>query len=231
MTVLSACQDAAKEMGLTAPSSIYTSTDKFAIELGALANESVAYIGKQYDWRLFMTLKTFTGDGATTDFTLPTDYDRMPMTQVVFRSSTTRPMEGVQDVNDWLERRLQNITAAIGEWIILGGTMQIYPVMASTDAAKFYYCSNKVVKDAGDVAKSSFTVDTDVFRLSERLLKLALKWRWRAMKKLDSADEQEEYEIAQAQEIARDKGARMIAVGQYRTPDGVELAYPGEISA
>lgn len=231
MSVLSACQDAAREMGLVAPSSIYTSTDKFAIELGALANESVQYIGKQHDWRLFLALATLVGDGTTTNFSLPSDYDRMQMKQQVFRTSTARPMEGVIDLNEWLERRLLNISSPIGEWIIGVGLMQIYPAMASTDSAQFYYCSNKVVADSGGVAKAAFTADTDTFRLSSRLLKLALKWRWRAMKKLDSADEQEDYEIAQAQEIARDKGSRIITVGQVRMPDGVNTAYPGQINA
>ncbi len=232
MTVLSACQDAAKEMGLTAPSSIYTSSDTFAKELGALAIEAASYIAKQHDWRLFVTLNTFTGDGAKTDFTMPADYDRMPVKAEVWRSTTLRPMESVLDLDTWLLRRLRNINALEGEWIILTGAMQIYPVMSASETAKFYYCSNKIVMASdGRTAKAAFTADTDTFRLPERLLKLVLKWKWRAMKKLDSADEQEEFEIAQAQEIKADKGSRILHVGKQRLPDGTTWAYPGVISA
>jgi hypothetical protein len=231
MTILSVCQDAAKEMGLTAPSSIYGSTEKFAGELASLANECGPYIAKFYDWRKFVTLNSFSGDGSTTAFDMPSDYDRMIENGQVFRASTILPMEGVQDLNDWQQRRLQGLSSAIGEWIILGGQMQIYDAMASTDSAKFYYCSNKIVIDTDNVTKSSFTADTDSFRLSERLLKLCLKWHWRAMKKLDSADEQEEFEIALAQEIKRDKGPRVIAVGTPRISDDAEMAYPGVIVA
>lgn len=231
MTILSACQDASKEMGLSVPSSIYTSSDKYATELGSIANEAATYIAKNYDWRLFLILKTIAGDGATTAFTLPTDYDRMPVKAQIWRASTVQPMEGVQDLDEWRFRRLRNANNPSGEWILLTGSLQIFPVMSLTDSASFYYCSNKIVNDAGLVTKAAFTADTDVFRLPERLIKLALKWRWRAMKRLDSADEQEEYEIAQAQEIVRDKGSRMIRIGRGRIPDGVRTAYPGVISA
>lgn len=231
MTVKSACQDAAKEMGLGAPSAIYGSTDKFSIELAALANEAAQYIAKNYDWRLLTTLKTLTGDGAATEFSLPSDYDRMPVKAGVFRSTTTRPMAQVSDLDTWLLRRLRNISTPEGEWMMLSGTMQIYPVMSVSETAQFYYISNKIVVASDATTKAAFDADTDVFRLPERLLKLCLKWKWRTMKKLDSADEQEEYQIAEAQEIARDKGSRILHVGAQRLPDGVNWAYPGVISA
>src|SRR5689334_2948215 len=179
MTILSTAQDAAKEMGLAAPSSLLASTDKFAIELAALAKECAIYIARNYDWRLFTTLATATGDGSTTAFPLSTiasDYDRMPVKAAVWKSSTTRPMQPVNDLDVWRFNRLQSFSNPSGEWMILGGSMQIYPVLSNTETATFYYQSNKIVKDSGDTPKLTFTVDTDVFRLSERLLKLCLKW-------------------------------------------------------
>lgn len=231
MSILSVCQDASREMGLAPPASIYTSSAKYAVELGALANEAAIYIAKNYDWRLFLTLNTFSGDGITTDFTMPADYDRMPVKVKIWRTSSIRPMEGVQDLDEWQFRRLRNINNPTGEWILLTGKLKIYPVMGATDSAKFYYCSNKIVQDAGNIPKASFTSDTDTFRLPERLVKLALKWRWRMMKKLDSADEQEEYQIAEAQEINRDKGSRQIRIGTPRWPPDINIAFPGIISA
>lgn len=231
MSLLSACQDAAREMGLTAPSSIFTSSDPFATELGAQAIESASYIAKNYDWRLFLKLNTVPGDGSTTSFALPSDYDRMPVKAEIWRLSTTLPMESVQDLDDWRFRRMRSMNNPSGEWMLLSGTLQIFPALGSTDSASFYYCSNLIVNDTGLVPKTNFTADTDTFRLPERLIKLALKWRWRAMKKLDSADEQEEYEIAQAQEINRDKGSRKIAIGKPRYPDDVNIAFPGAVNA
>lgn len=235
-TVLATIQDACKLMGRAAtaavPSAVFASADTFARELAGVSNEAATYIMKQHDWRLLTTLKTQAGDGSDTSFPLPSDYDRMPVKAAVFRASTTRPMVGIQDLDTWQFNRLQSLSNPTGEWILLGGELQIYPALASTDSAKFYYISNKFATAVDAVTtKAAFTVDTDTFRLGDRLLKLAIIWRWRALKGLDYAEDMQNFEIAFAQEIARDKGARRIVIGKARIPDGVQLAYPGTIDA
>lgn len=232
MTVLTICSDASKQMGKPAPSSVLASTDKYALELSALINESATAIAKFHDWQKLKILKTQTGDAVTTAFDLPTDYDRMPLKAAVFRSSTTRPMNHILDNDEWLLNRLQNISNPVGEWTLLGGQMQIYPVLSATETAKYYYQSNKACLATDAVTtKATFTVDSDTFRLPERLLTLSLIWRWRAMKGLDYAEDMKNFEIAQSQEVAREKGNRILKIGHARLPDGATLAYPGTISA
>lgn len=231
MTVLNACQLASKEMGLTAPTAIYASTGKYEIELSSIANESAYYIAKEHDWQLFTTLQTETGDDSTTAFDLPSDYDRMTYGVDIFKTTGNMPMEHVTDLNTWRYRRLQGLSAPFGEWIIIGGQVNIYAAMSSSETATYYYQSNKICADSGDTAQASFTADTDYFRLSERLLKLCIKWKWREMKKLDSADEQMEFEIALAQEITRDKGATTLHTDELRPPSHVKWAWPGTLGA
>lgn len=230
-SILEICQDSSELMGLGSPTAIYTSTDKYSTELSQIANEAATYIMKQHDWRLLTTLKTQAGDGTTTDFSLPSDYDRMPVKAQIFRASTKRPMVQILDLDTWLENRLVSISSLEGEWIILGGNLVTYPVMASTDSAKFYYISNKYAANSGGTAQAAFTSDADTFRLDDRLLKLAIIWRWRFMKGLEYADDMQNFEIAFAQEIARDKGSRILKIGRHRLLDGVSWAYPGVISA
>lgn len=234
--VLAIAQDACKLMGRAAsaavPSAIFGSSETFARELAGVANEAATYIMKQHDWRLLTTLKTQAGDGSDTSFPLPSDYDRMPVKAAMFRASTTRPMVPINDLDTWQFNRLQSLSNPTGEWILLGGELQIYPAMASTDSAKYYYISNKFATAVDAVTtKAAFSVDTDTFRLGDRLLKLGIIWRWRALKGLEYAEDMENFEIALAQEIARDKGSRRIAIGQARMPSGVSQAYPGTIDA
>lgn len=231
MTLLTVCDEVAKQIRRgTGLSSVVNSTDPFAQELYSFSTEAATDIAKGHDWRLLTTLATLTGDGATTDFSLPSDYDRMPVKANVFRSSTTRPMTPINDLDDWQYNRLQSFNNPNGEWIILGGLILVYPAMSNTDTAKFYYQSNLIIDPASGSNKTAFTIDTDVFRLPERLLKLSLIWRWKQSKGYDYAEDMQTYGVALAQEITRDKGSRMIGVGRARMPD-VDLAYPGNIEA
>lgn len=226
MTILSACSQAAKLMGKGAIAVLFASTDPFEVELTALANDIGPEIAKRHDWQKLITLNSQVGDGASTAFNLPSDYDRMPIKASVWLSSTSLPMEHVTDLDDWRLRRLLSTSSNSGEWIMLGGQMQIYPAMSASQTASFYYVSSSIVTPTA----STFTADTDAFKLPERLMSLALAWRWRQLKRLDYAEDMETYEIALAQEIARDKGSRMLRMGRARMPDGVELAYPGVIT-
>lgn len=231
MTVLAACQKASQLMGLTAPSQVYGSTSRYEVELQAVANEAARAITAEHDWRKLTTLKTQAGDGSTTSFSLPSDYDRMPMKAKIFLTSTTEPMRQIIDLDEWMHNRLQSLTANPGEWIILGGYLQIYPIMASTNSAKYYYQSNKrVVAEDGTSTKVAFTLDTDSFRLDENMLALEIIWRWRAMKGLEYGEDMQNAGIAKAQQIARDKGSRMLAIGQPRIYGDVPT-YPGTLSA
>jgi hypothetical protein len=230
MTVLSAASNASRLLGKGVISALLTSTDPFHVELTALCDEAATDIAKRHDWQKLLTLNTQAGDGSDTTFDLPSDYDRMPVKARVFQTSTSRSMMPVTDLDIWLENTLQSGTAPFGEWIILGGQINIRPALGASDSAKFYYVSKNIVDPAsGSNHAVPFTLDTDVFVLPERLLTLGLIWRWRQMKGLDYAEDMNSFEIALAQEIARDKGSRMIAIGRARIPDGVELAYPGTI--
>lgn len=229
MTVLTAADQAKKLLGLGALSAIYASTDLFAVEIGALANEAAPDIAKRHDWRKLHTLKTQAGDASTTAFDLPTDYDRMPVKASVFLNSTKRPMTRVDDLDIWQRHRLQSLGDPTGEWMILSGQIHIFPAMGASDSAKFYYITNAIVDPASGSNKAAFTLDTDTFVLPERLLTLALVYRWRHLKGYDYAEDMQNYEIALAQEITRDKGSRMLTVGQPRYPVG-DPVFPGTIS-
>lgn len=231
MTVLSACQQASRLMTLEAPLSIFGSTDTYAIELSALVNESAQAIAKAHDWRKLTVLQTQTGNNAATAFDLPTDYDRMPMHADVYTTRSRTPLSRVPDLNYWLEIELQNLSGGIGWWFILGGQIHFKPVLSSTDAAKYYYISNKIATANDASTKATFSADDDTFRLPERLLTLDLIWRWRQMKGLDYAEAMRNFEIAFGEEAGREKGSRIIRVGQARMPNDVNYAYPGYINA
>jgi hypothetical protein len=158
-------------------------------------------------------LKSYAGDGATVAFDLPTDYGRM-LKKGKLHSSTWKNASYAQarDEDEWLYLQDTNISGTPGVWILLGGKLQIFPPMPVGETARHYYISNKIVAAADGAAgsKTAFTLDADAFVLSERLLKLALIWRWRSLKRMEYSEDMTNYEIALAEEVAKDKGQRIL---------------------
>jgi hypothetical protein len=224
MTVLTACQEAAIELNQAQPSSLFSSADPFAVELRRQANKSAKAIGRAYEWQSLNALQTMTGDGSTTSFALPSDYDRMPVNGQVLTSQLSIGLRKVRDVNAWLNLQIYPQLGVPGYWIILGGAMQILPALASGVTAKFYYIKNTVV--TGAAPQTAFLLDTDTFNLPESLLTLDIIWRWRAQKRQEYAEDMRNFEIALAEETAKDKGSRTITVGQQRMPVDADLPHP-----
>lgn len=230
MSVLGACQGAAIRLLGQRPESLFSTTEQFPLELAELANETAAAIAKAHDWRALATLQTLTGDGTTTAFALPADYDRMPIKAGVFSSRSACPLSPVCDLDQWLDMQITGAFGTPGFWMILGGAMQILPAMAAGETAKFYYQSRHAVAKSGGAAQATFTSDADTFRLSECLLTLGVIWRWKQLKGLEYAEDLRNFELAFSEDAGRDRGSRILAVGRPRSSDGA-LAYSGQLGS
>lgn len=229
MTVLTACQKAARRLTSESLVSLFSSPTTFASEIADLADESATAIAKSYDWPVLTKLHTITGDGTDTSFALPTDYDRMPNGQRVYSTSSFMPLRPTRDLNQWLEFQIDPVVGDPGFWIILGGEMQIKPPLGAATTAKFYYISNKPISTN---TKTAFTADADTFDLPERLLTLDVIWRWQHRKGLPGWQQNEElFNVALSQEIARAKGSRILFMGAPRHSSDVNVAYPGTVSS
>lgn len=228
MTILSVCQDAAVELSGAIPTTLFSTTDTFALELRRQANKAAKAIAKAHDWRKLTYLVTLDGDGTTTNFTLPSDYDRMPLKSNVFLTSTPgTSLMPARDLDQWLSYQTTPVVGSPGCWIFLSGDMQILPAIGEGDSAQFYYQTNEFI--AGN--KTEFTADLDTYLLSEELLTLGIIWRWRASKRLEYAEDLKNFEIAFGEEAGRDKGSRLLAIGRARMPSSTDLAYPVAVGA
>lgn len=231
MTLLTACQEAAIELNQTEPSAIFASTDKFAKELRVQANRSVVAIMKAYDWQTLLTRATITGDSSETSFALPSDYDRMAMKTNLASSASNIDLVKATDLDQWDYFQNHMSTTVPGYWMILGGRMQINPAPANGVVHSYYYISRNAVSDAATTPtyKAAFTADADLLRLPERLLTLSIIWRWRAMKRMEYAEDMKNFEIALSEEVTSDKGSRILVAGRQRVPYNVRNAYPGPL--
>lgn len=182
MTILSTIQDACKDIGVTIPDAVFTSTTREHVEIRNLANEMAQRIAQAHDWRLFRTLATITGDGTTEDWDFPSDYDRMLKSSDLWSSNYATPLTHIDDTNTWLEMDIRQFAFVIGAWTIIGDQIHIKPASAVGETVKYYYASNAIVAPASGSNKTMFTADDDTFRLNERTLRLGIIWQWKANK-------------------------------------------------
>lgn len=226
MTVLSACQAAAVKLNQDEPTSLFSSTEQFDKELRTHANDAAVAIAKAYDWQKLMAIHTLTGDGTTTSFALPSDYDRMVSGSELLTSTAGWKLQKA-DVNEWLDIQINTESVAFpGYWIVIGGTMNARPAIDTGDTVKFYYIKNTIVLSSSSAAQTAFQSDTDTFVLPERLITLGVIWRWRAQKRMEYAEDLKNFEIALSEETATDKGSRVVVVGRRRNGYDYAAAYP-----
>lgn len=230
MTVLSAIQEACSVIGLDVPTGVYASTDRAYVELTDLANDMAQRIANAHEWQILTTLATITGDGATEDWSLPADYDRMLVKSSLWSSSMRTPFAHIPDLDEWLGLDVQAFTYIINAWTLFGGELHVKPALATAETAKYYYQSNKIVTVSDATIRTKFMADTDVFRLDEHLLRLGIIYQWRANKGLPYAEDMANYEDRKEKLISRDKGSRAIRIGRVRMPKDVTLAYPQNIT-
>ncbi len=230
MTVLSVIQDVCKVIGLDVPTAVMASTTREHIELATLANDLAERILQAHDWQALKTLATLTGDGSTQAFNLPSGYDRMLKKAQVWSSSLETPLSPITDTDEWLGLEVQSFDFVVNAWTIYGGQMHIKPALANGVTAKYFFLSNQVVSTAGTVNQATFTADDDTFRLDNALLRHGMIWQWRANKGLPYQEDLDTYEMRKEHLVAKDKGSRMIRIGQARLPGDVKQAYPRSIT-
>ena len=225
MTVLSSAQEAAIELNQAELTTLFASTERFAKELQVQAKRSARAIAKAHDWNILTTRATITGDGTTTAFDLPDDYDRMILKTKLTGEDSNLDLVKVEDLDQWDYFQNHPGTTVPGYWIVLGGQLQVFPAPATGVTYSYYYITKDRVTSSGGV-KEDFEADADEFLLPEDLLTLSLIWRWRASKRQEYAEDLRNFEILLAQEIMADKGTRILTVGRQRISADVRTAYP-----
>lgn len=226
MTVLSVVRDACLKLGLKPPSVLFGSEDRTSLELASLANEMAQMISERHDWQTLMVQTQIDGDGIEEAFDLPADFGRMPTTANLWSNRWQWEMRPIVGVDAWLEYQTWPMTLVLGNWTIYGDQFHVLPIMGAGDLVKYFYITNKLVRAEGGTTKATFTADGDTFRLSERLLELAIIYKWKADKGQPYADRLNDFEEKLLQLTDTDAGSKPVISGAPRTRSGAKLAFP-----
>ena len=229
MTLLTVVRDVCAVVGVTAPTSVFSNitANRTAQEMLSLANEMaqrIAYDNR--DWVKLRKTTTLIGDGTTTGFNLPADFQRMLLTSNVWLSSSVlSPARFFPDTDQWLNRRARNYSDATGEWTIIGNQMQLWPAMGSAVTAYFVYLHKNCITLASGGLGDSFTADGDSFMLGDRILKLGMIWQWKAQKGSPYQEDLNTYADALTYLMGHDSPAPIIA-GRAPVSSSANVAIP-----
>lgn len=226
--VLEIVQSVTPRMGIADPSLLFGSTNATNKELASVVNEVAERIALMHDWTDLLSEQTDTGDGTTTSYDYPADYSRMPKIARIWSTRWERPLQRIT-AEEALRLDVREYDTVIGTWHLLGGQVVYRPALASGENARWHYVSKNYAKASDGTRKASFTSDEDQYMLDDRMLGLAVVSRWREVKGFDYAEDLRDSEDAIAQQISRDKGARIITQASRGVIHG-NLAYPWTIT-
>jgi hypothetical protein len=213
LALLDFIQDVADEVGVTRPQAVVSSTDQTVRTLLSLANREGKTLAKRCQWEAMTKTATWTTT-ATQDQglveTLAPGFDYM-INQTHWLRGQRRPMGGPLSAADW-EQLLGN--AALGPYPsfrILADRFQMLPAPPAGIAAAFEYQSRYWCQNAdGTMGKIKFSADTDTGIISEDLIAMGVKWRFRQSKGLSYDEEFRDYEEQVNNAIAREGAKRIL---------------------
>lgn len=227
MSVSDACKEAIARLVGRRYASVFSNDDEICVEISSLANEAADDIAKAHPWQRMLAVHTIDGDSVTDAWPLPANYDRMVNgTDIMSGTWHDRHYEYAGTLDNWMN--LQSLRPALppGYWIIIDDRINFLPRIETGDNAKFYYVKSNYATDAGGTPKPKFDNDADLFILNNRVLTLALIWRWKAMKVMEYGEDIRLYDEALSQEMSRDQGSRVIRSGYPRRHGAFSTAYP-----
>jgi hypothetical protein len=232
MTILSVIKNVVLVTGLKeSPSAVMSSTEREHLELARLANEMALRITQEHDWQKFSKIHTTTADGVTVDYDVPSDFGRFEHDGELWSSQYSTCLSRVMTLDEWIEKEITDVEAAVGEWIFYGDQIHLRPAPANGVLLKYAYQRNTIVRKADLTLASSFTADTDTFQLNEKLLELGIIWQWKANKGVAYDEDMQNFELLKSSMIKQDGGSPLLRVGRKGMANGLKMAYPRSIVA
>jgi hypothetical protein len=234
MTALSIVQSVARRVGLTAPSVLFTSTDRNVGQLRELlieGAEALSKAGSPQGWQALQAEQTFVtvAQIEQTNTPIPADFRRF-VPDSFFNRTTNRKVTGPLTPQEYQQAQVwPQLTAPYLTFRERESTFLIDPAPPAGETIAYEYISAYWATNSAGVAKAAFTADDDGTYLDEELLKLDLRWRWKAAKGLDYGEDMITFERARDLALGDDGGSGSLNQGgpnnmlpdwRYNVPEG-----------
>lgn len=219
MSLLTVVQDACDRIGIDRPSFVIGSTDQKVIELLSFANQSGQELVRQTPWQSLMKETSFSSVAQDSQGQFPSDFDRI-IPDTFFDRTARKPIMGPISSTQWQIRKgILNPWTFYYSYRVRGNEILVIPTPPNGNQFYYEYISNQWVKALDNSTKTSYTLDTDVSLIDEKLITLGVRWRWLKAKGLEWMSVFEEYnDNLQKSMAVQEPPATLNMMGNPRNP-------------
>lgn len=213
MSLLTIVSDACALVGIDVPTSVISSTDQTYVQMVYLAQFEGDELSRTFKWRQQKVVADYTGDGSTTLWALPEDFDRFT-TENRRQSSILLGLQGPVSDDEFLDAQVRGFRPTIPYFRLIGDNIETTPAVSDGQQIKFEYISSYWITDSGGTAKARFTADSDLSLIYDRLITLGVVWRWKRAKGLDYAEEFRTYQMEKMRQAHVDGGTPRLRLAE-----------------
>lgn len=231
MSILSVLTTAMPICGLPVPAQAVSSTDPNVQKFVSLAQDLGDELRERFYWRNLNIAGQISGDGATTLFTLPSDWGGLSPGQR-FNSSVypLLPLPGPVTNETLSALKVLPSFPTRPVWRIIGSVIEFFPALGNGEIITFnYYSTNWVSNSGATIRQPGFQLDSDYSLIDEIVLRRGLIYRWKTSKGLDYAEDFRSYQMSLDRAAGREDAERIIAMSS-NMPIDADNWFPGLIT-
>lgn len=212
MSLLTVIQDAMLLCGLTKPTAVLTSTDTAIQQFVAFAQQEVDETFTGNNWRNSHVDFLITGDGTSTLWPIPNDFERMIAGQAMWSQKyPSIPLQGPISDTDYLALKALPVMPVRPVWRLIGGILEIWPALSLGELVNGSYFSTNPISSADGLNRYlRWMNDTDFPLFPETILRSGIIWRWKRSKGLDYAEDFRTWQMELEKKAAHEKGAKIV---------------------
>lgn len=194
LTLLEICQDAVRDIkGYFVPTTIVNNDDDTAVQLLRAATKVGRELAKKVNWQALQAEHTFATVNGTSDYSLPTGYDRIVHGTAWDRTNDWELL-GPATPRIWQTLQSATVSAGIRYWYkVAGNYFKIYPTPTSANTIAYDYYSRYYSTDSGGTAQEDWGADSDLCRIDGELMTLGVCYYFKKSEGLPFTEEKADY--------------------------------------
>lgn len=229
MSLLTIVQGAARKLPINVPATVIDNTDAQVQQLYGLADEIGEELALVHEWNDLTVDWSFTTTADPHAETRPADFGRLHLAGKVWRTNSLTPLQGPINSSQWIYLKNHVAGNYPGYWRNFGGKLNIIGI-GTGEPINTEYVSKHWVRNAGDTERfAAWQDDTDLALVPEKLIRLALMWRWKHAKGLEYAEDMQTYERQLELTIAADRDAKPRSTAHRINEPDTQTTWPGQI--
>lgn len=208
MNIVELCNRFAQRTGLPTGVTVFGGNSTLT-QVAVLLDEVLDFLTTEYTYETLVEEAVFTSVATELQGSLaaiaPNGYDRLRQNTFFDRTENLQVL-GPLTATEWQAQKAMTTSGPYSWFRIKGGQLFLQPAPPAGHTMAFEYMSNFAVVASGGGRKRYATHDADTFLLPDNLLLAGLRWRWKAEKGFDYAEEFRSFETL-AKSLAMTSGS------------------------